>query len=69
MKCPKCNQEGVEELSNEVDIGVGVQKFVYGYECPTCGQIGVCGECGALDFQLHSRWCSVLKHEGDSKNR
>ena len=55
--CPKCNIEKCEECAVEVDIGVGIQKHVYGYECPKCGQISVCPECGALDFQPHRKFC------------
>jgi hypothetical protein len=58
MNCPKCNQPGAIECADEVDIGVGVQKFVFGYECQQCGPIVVCRSCGAPDFQPHAKWCA-----------
>jgi hypothetical protein len=37
----------MEEVADEVDIGVGVMKHIYGYDCVNCGhQIGMCSECG-----------------------
>jgi hypothetical protein len=61
VTCPKCHIGGAYELFDEVDIGVGVQKHVYGYDCPLCGQIGVCASCGALDFRPHASWCETAK--------
>ena len=62
MNCPKCNSAAGNELSEEVDIGVGVQKWVTGYECPKCNTTHcVCMECGAWDFQPHNRWCSTVR--------
>lgn len=58
MNCPKCNEPGCSKVTDEVDIGVGIQVRVLGYECPNCGNIAVCDECGALDFQTHLRYCS-----------
>lgn len=60
MKCPKCGKEDADELANEVDIGVGIQKHIYGYECPDCGNISVCSSCGSLDFQPHADWCDEV---------
>jgi len=61
IKCPKCFNDNAELLKHEVDIGVGVQEFVYGLECPDCGQIGCCTSCGKWDFEPHSQWCNELK--------
>lgn len=58
MNCPKCNQPGATECADEVDIGVGIQKHVWGFECATCGQIAVLYCCGKLDFQGHAAWCN-----------
>lgn len=57
MKCPQCNADGCEALTEEVDIGVGIQSYVWGYECKDCGQIPVCGECGGV--VNHSKICSA----------
>jgi len=59
FKCPKCGGLA-EELAEEVDIGVGIQRHVYGAECPECGQIALCHGCGAWDFQKHMDWCGAL---------
>lgn len=40
--CPKCYGPALE-LADEVDIGVGLQRHVYGYECPSCGEVSVPG--------------------------
>jgi hypothetical protein len=61
MNCPKCNRPGCEEVIDEIDIGVGIQKHTIGFECPDCGNIGICNECGAPDFKPHSNWCAHLK--------
>jgi hypothetical protein len=57
VTCPLCNQKLAEELCDEVDIGVGVQKHVFGYECEACGQIGICSECGIPDGLPHASFC------------
>lgn len=36
MKCPICFKDA-EELAEEVDIGVGIQKYVIGIDCPAYG--------------------------------
>ncbi len=59
QKCPKCGAEGAVELAEEVDIGVGIQRHVYGYECSECGQIAVCISCGMPDFLPHAKWCET----------
>lgn len=59
MNCPKCKGPG-ELLQDEIDIGVGVQVHVIGFECPSCGQMAVCNDCGAWDFQPHGNWCGEL---------
>lgn len=61
MNCPKCNQNCCEELAEEVDIGVGIQKHVFGYECEACGQFSVCNNCGAIEGVPHASWCHDFK--------
>jgi hypothetical protein len=56
MQCPTCGNKDAEELADEVDIGVGVQKHVYGCNCPDCGQLACCSTCGYWDGK-HSTWC------------
>ena len=56
IECPKCGEIG-EEISEEVDIGVGVQKHLIGMECKKCGQIAVCNSCGQWDGSPHYTWC------------
>lgn len=53
---------GVEAVPyyEEVDIGVGVQRFHTGWECLEHGGIcGVCGSCGIADRpgHAHQSWC------------
>jgi len=55
MTCPRCGSEDGHKLYEEVDIGLGVQTYVYGYDCPECGQVAFCTACGAVDG--HEAWC------------
>ena len=58
MICPICKNPNTQECAEEVDIGVGTLKHVYGFDCPTCGQISICNQCGALEgFQSHALFC------------
>jgi hypothetical protein len=59
MNCPKCNDPRAEELFDEVDIGVGVQRFTFGCECPHCGTLSVC-QCGRWDFEPCAPWCGKV---------
>jgi hypothetical protein len=61
MKCPKCGKEGCEVLQDEVDIGVGTQVHIFGFDCHECGQIAVCNNCGQPDFLPHAKWCKENK--------
>ena len=46
------------ELVEEVDIGVGVQRHIRGYECPACGeQIALRDCCGSVVGAAHRSWC------------
>lgn len=58
MICPNCNKPGAEECAEEVDIGVGIQKHVWGYDCPECGQISLLSCCGNLETHGHTNWCN-----------
>ena len=60
MNCPLCNHPDCEECAHEVDIGVGVQRHVFGYDCPKCGQMTVCNTCGAIGDD-HAKWCDGVK--------
>ena len=60
MECPICHDPGCEELADEVDIGVGVQRYVYGYECPACGTLIRQACCGRLGDE-HESWCNEAK--------
>ena len=64
MNCPVCNNPNAEECAHEVDIGVGIQKHVYGYECPSCGQIAVCGRCGGVGTR-HAEYCHDQPEQAD----
>ena len=63
MNCPVCKAPDVEECANEVDIGVGVQRFVWGYLCSKCGEIPVCSDCGCCGNEPgdHFAWCRDVK--------
>jgi len=58
MNCPGCQSDKLRVIEDEVDIGVGIQKHLIGWECEVCGhQIGACSFCGHPDFEPHSKWC------------
>jgi hypothetical protein len=59
VKCPICGRVDTEECAEEVDIGVGVQRHIWGYVCATCGELPVCSHCGAVgdDAKDHFMWC------------
>lgn len=64
IKCPFCNNPKCEECADEVDIGVGIQKHVFGFDCPNCGQLTVCPGCGEIENPKaketkHQVWCAV----------
>jgi len=61
MNCPLCDVPNVEECAYEVDIGVGVQRTVWGYVCSACGEIPVCYTCGCIGDD-HARWCEGIKN-------
>lgn len=58
-KCPICGTTDAVECADEVDIGVGVQRFIWGYVCKQCGEIPVCRDCGACIASPgdHMVWC------------
>jgi hypothetical protein len=59
VKC-SCGREA-EPFEEEVDIGVGIQKFLTGWQCSEHGGIcGVCGQCGVAEKigYTHASWCS-----------
>jgi len=64
--CPKCGTHKLQEVTEEVDIGVGVQKHLLGYECLKCGiAIAACPLCGVPEGERHKAWCPDALDEGD----
>ncbi len=63
MTCPKCEKQAVEEIYEEVDIGVGIQRHLYGLFCPDCGEIAICSTCGMPDCKPHQPYCANLKSD------
>lgn len=63
VKCPKCHKPIAEEIGEDVDIGVGVQRFVTRWACGSCGLIAACNGCGRPNPD-HAKWCETLKPEG-----
>lgn len=57
MNCPVCEHPQAEEIVEEVDIGVGIQRHTVGVDCPKCGQIAACSACGSFDG--HETWCNA----------
>lgn len=58
VKC-HCGREA-DPVYEEVDIGVGIQKFLVAWECPEHGGIcGTCNGCGIPDRvgETHAKWC------------
>lgn len=55
--CPKCHLFSAAPMTEEVDVGVGIQGFHVGMDCQFCGAIGLCYDCGAYDCQPHWESC------------
>ncbi len=62
MKCNKCGEQ-MEAITDEVDIGVGVQTHVRGYDCKCGNALGVCDGCGALSCDPCRDWCELMNRE------
>ena len=65
-----------EPFEEEVDIGVGIQRFLTGWQCPDHGGIcGVCYGCGTAEKigYTHELWCKehpgVTNHGGVVRRR
>lgn len=61
-----CGREA-DPYYEEVDIGVGVQRFLTGWECYEHGGIcGTCNGCGVADRPgyTHGSWCP--EHPGET---
>lgn len=60
--CPYCHQPA-ERVTEEVDIGVGVQEHFIGLDCNHCGrQITACQGCGCwLELQEHRTGAATEK--------
>ena len=66
VTCPTCGREA-EPVYEEVDIGVGIQRFHVAWECREHGGIcGVCYGCGIPDRvgETHASWCK--DHPGET---
>ena len=66
MDCPRCKGSNFEAVTDEVDIGVGIQEHVIGGECQECGPIFVCDACGGWDDK-HYDWCATMPQAGREK--
>lgn len=65
--CFICNSL-MEIIQDSVDIGVGVQTFTVGYECPNHYMFSVCNTCSVVeDGRPHYDWCNAFKdfYKGD----
>ncbi len=49
----------MEAIAEEVDIGVGIQRCIVGYECECGGREIVCLDCGCIEPD-HEKWCAVI---------
>ena len=56
--CPKCGAVDFQEVVDEVDIGVGVITSLRGGDCLDCGEMSMCDNCDAWNFQEHNKWCT-----------
>jgi hypothetical protein len=56
--CPICDAVRCLVIQDEVDIGVGVQTHVLGWECEQCGEIAACNLCGGPVGPDHDKECS-----------
>ena len=46
-ECPKCHKPIAMILTEDIDIGVGVQRHIIGADCLDCGQLTPCNTCGS----------------------
>jgi uncharacterized protein with PIN domain len=58
--CPLCQGE-LELVYEEVDIGVGVQRYAVGAICKEGHQFSICNTCGRLDVEECTTWCKELR--------
>jgi len=63
--CPACTRLGAEPMKEYVDVGVGTQEFLVGFDCPYCGTFGACYDCGEWwpkhDQQKCDSWVRLQK--------
>ncbi len=57
-RCPMCNKRGLVGLYEEIDIGMGIQKHLIGYECHACDEplIPICDSCQVMEGKEHKEW-------------
>ncbi|MBI2020171.1 hypothetical protein HYS94_02010 [Candidatus Daviesbacteria bacterium] len=62
-----CCSKEMDRLTDEVDIGVGIQTFTYGFECSECSRmLPACFHCGIPeDGRQHWTGCLSLKEIND----
>lgn len=58
-KCPKCGLDCVL-ITDDADIGVGIQVHVLGWDCSHCGPLSACFSCGSLE-DSHQPWCKEVQ--------
>lgn len=61
VNCKGCGATDCQVISEEVDIGVGAQVHILGYECPVCGPHTICDTCGTWDTEPCPAWCQEIK--------
>ena len=54
-KCPRCGADSALDSCDEVDIGVGVMRGNYCWECPACGRWAA-NERLTYDVKHHEFW-------------
>lgn len=49
----------MEAMTEEIDIGIGVQEHLLGWTCPNCGEgLSVCASCGVPEGTDCRPWCA-----------
>lgn len=64
ITCPVCSTV-LEPVYDDVDIGVGLQRFLAFYECSNCGQLPICYGCHVVEAGdwKHETWCEANEKE------
>ena len=60
--CPKC-KGAAQSVEDRIDIGIGEQVRLLGWDCPNCGLTTRCERCGVPEIVgiEHQKWCADIE--------